>query len=98
MPKWFTAVPALRLIERGVLSPAAPIGTYVPTLSKAYAAVPLEHLLANDGGIPDRVSEAINDEPSLCGSRAGSAEMLARFVDGPLAFVRSEKFDYSFFN
>jgi D-alanyl-D-alanine carboxypeptidase len=96
--KWFTAVAVLRLVQRGVLDLTVPIGNYLPTLGPAYAAVPLQHLLANNSGIPDRVSQAIKDEPSLRESRAGSAEMLARFGDGPLAYAPGEKFDYAFFN
>jgi len=96
--KWFTAVATLRLVERGRMSLAAPMRTYLPSLTGPYGAVPLEHLLSNDSGIPDRVTQAIKDDPSLRDSTAGSAAMVARFGDGPLAFPTGEKFDYSFFN
>ncbi|GAA4040171.1 serine hydrolase domain-containing protein [Sphingomonas rosea] len=96
--KWFTALAVLRLVERGQMRLAAPIGSYLPTLGAAYAAVPLEHILANDSGIPDRVTQAIGKEPALRTSREGSAAMVARFGDGPLAFQPGAKFDYAFFN
>ncbi|GLR47004.1 serine hydrolase domain-containing protein [Sphingomonas astaxanthinifaciens] len=96
--KWFTALAVLRLVDRGRMALSAPIGTYLPTLDAAYAAVPLEHLLANDSGIPDRVTQAIKDDPALRDSRDGSAAMVTRFGDGPLAFSPGARFDYSFFN
>lgn len=96
--KWLTAIAVLRLVERGCMNLADPIGRYLPTLGKEYGAVPFEHVLANDSGIPDRATQAIKDDPGLRLSTAGSATLVDRFGNGPLAFQPGAKFDYSFFN
>lgn len=96
--KWFTAVAALGLVELGKFRLEAPMRTYLPELTGAYGAVPLVYLLSNSSGIPDRITQAIGTEPSLRESLAGSAEIVLRFRQGPLAFEPGERFDYSFFN
>ncbi|GAA4018104.1 serine hydrolase domain-containing protein [Sphingomonas swuensis] len=96
--KWFTAVALLRMVDQGRMALGAPIRTHLPVLGGPYGSVSVEHLLANDSGIPDRVTQAIKDEPQLRTSRAGSAEMVARFAEGDLAFAPGGRFDYSFFN
>lgn len=96
--KWLTAIAVLRLVERQRMKLADPIGFYLPSLGKEYGAVSVEHLLANNSGIPDRVTQAIKDDPGLRSSTAGSAAMIERFGNGPLAFQPGAKFDYSFFN
>lgn len=96
--KWLTAIAVLRLVQRGRMNLAAPIGRYLPALGRDYGAVPVQHLLANDSGIPDRVSQAIANDPDLRNSTAGSAAIVSRFGDGPLAFPTGGKFDYAFYN
>lgn len=96
--KWLTAIAVLRLVERRQMALAAPIGRYLPELGSEFAAVPLEHLLANNSGIPDLIAAAVKAEPGLRDSRAGSAEMVRRFSSGALAFPPGARFDYSFFN
>lgn len=96
--KWFTALAVMRLVGRGQMRLEAPLRTYLPSLTGPYGDVSLEHLLANDSGIPDRVTQAIGSDPELRNSVEGSAAMVSRFGDGPLAFRPGERFDYSFFN
>ena len=60
--------------------------------------MPLEHLLTNNSGILDRLSQAITAHPGLPSSTAGSAAMISRFGSGRLAFETGAKFDYAFFD
>ncbi|CAN5181966.1 hypothetical protein BH09PSE6_BH09PSE6_09400 [soil metagenome] len=96
--KWFTTVAVLRLVDAGVLDLDQPIATWLPSLSKPAADVPLRALLSNTSGIPDRVTAAARTDPSLRQSSASALDIAERFGAGELAFAPGSRFDYSAFN
>lgn len=93
LTKQFTAVALMQLAERGALKLDAPIGDFVPGLSKPIAAVTLHQLATHTSGILNYTRDA-----SLMRDQAAKhppAEVIASFNDRPLAFTPGSKFEYS---
>jgi CubicO group peptidase (beta-lactamase class C family) len=97
--KWLTSVAVLRLVEQGSLALDDPITGYLPTFrADTGSRVHLSHLLSNTSGIPDLLSRQIAAEPQLRTSAATSAEIVARFGNGDLAFTPGAGWDYAALN
>lgn len=97
--KWLTSVAVLRLVEQGRLDLDAPIARYLPDFrAETGARLKLRHLLSNTSGIPDLLSRQLKTEPELRFSTATSAEIVARFGHGDLAFAPGEGWDYAALN
>lgn len=97
--KWLTTVAVLRLVDTGTLSLDATVADLLPkTRHDTGEQVKLAHLLSNTSGIPDLLTRALNDQPSLRTSRDSAAAMVARFGGGDLTFQPGTGFDYTVLN
>ena len=90
--KHFTAVAALRLVERGALTLDAPITTQLPELT-GFDGTTLRHLLNNTGGVPnhDRFQRfaAARDAP------IADSELLAMINGAGPRFPAGTRYEYS---
>ncbi|CAN5220223.1 hypothetical protein BH10PSE17_BH10PSE17_21320 [soil metagenome] len=96
--KWLTTVAVLRVVDADMLALDRSISTWLPALARPAGDVPLRSLLSNTSGIPDRVSAAARDDPSLRRSRASALEIAEQVAAGELIFAPGSQFDYSAFN
>ncbi|MFD1787904.1 serine hydrolase domain-containing protein [Sphingomonas floccifaciens] len=97
--KWLTSVAALRLVEMGRLRLDASIATYLPQFrADTGNRVLVHHLLSNTSGIPDLLSRQLASEPDLRTSTAATADIVARFGGGDLAFQPGDGWDYAALN
>ncbi len=91
--KAFTAVLVLQLEQQGRLRLTDGICDYLAECPAGWEAITLEYLLLHRSGIFN-----FTDLPGLDGLRATPQtreQLLARFIDQPLAFSAGERFDYS---
>ncbi len=86
--KSFAGVAVMQLVEAGVLALDAPIGTYLPDLPPAWAAIPLHQLLSHQSGLPDMV-----DDEGVIG--ASEAEAWAAVMAKPLEAPVGSRFAYN---
>src|ERR1044071_594990 len=91
--KQFTAASILLLEERGKLSTADPVKTYIPDAPAAWDKITIFHLLTHTSGIPNFTS--FPDYAKLEPFPATAAELVARFRDKPLEFQPGERWNYS---
>lgn len=92
--KQFTAAAILQLQERGKLSVADSITTYVPGAPAAWQRITIHHLLTHTSGIPSFTDETGLEAPAR--SRVGTPlDFVAHFRDRPLEFTPGAEFHYS---
>ncbi|MBP0005778.1 MAG: serine hydrolase [Cyanobacteria bacterium SBC] len=89
--KQFTAAAILQLQDRGLLNVQMPVVTYLPDYPNE--GVTLHHLLTHTAGIPNLTS--FPDYPEWMRLPTTLNDLIARFVDLPLAFEPGEQFSYS---
>lgn len=83
--KMFTGVAVAQLVERGLLSFDAPVGTYLPQFPNARIAreVTIHHLLTHTSGVPDLPDAMFNAPPAqLSGYLPFFAEAKLEFEPG----------------
>jgi CubicO group peptidase (beta-lactamase class C family) len=97
--KWFTAIVALKLVERGHLDLDAPIGRYLDSYPAEIGnRVSVAAVLSNTSGIKDRLPTELINAPSVAASPMTAAEAVHAYAEGPLTFKPGSKFDYSHTN
>ena len=106
--KYFAAVAAFGMAERGLVDLDAPISTYLRDYREDTGAqVTLAHLLSNSSGIPNALSPVVNGLPAELRAHPGTtlaslgyadlslADGVARYCSGALRFAPGSAFDYS---
>lgn len=88
--KWMVGATIMTLVDQGLLSLEAPIGTYVPDLPADYAALRLDQLMSYTAGLPS-LREFIELRQPADISLTESAQRAART---PLANPPGAQFDY----
>lgn len=96
--KWVSAVTVLRLVDQGRLDLDAPIARQLPELPAENGAVTLRQLLSNRSGVPNGVSQALRQDPSVATLEIGPVAGAARFGAGPMAATPGTQWDYSVTN
>jgi CubicO group peptidase (beta-lactamase class C family) len=97
--KWLTSAAVLKLVEAGKLSLDASVASLLPDFrADTGAQVRLWHLLSNTSGIPNQFVPALKLDPSLETTVLPTADYLARFCHGDLAFAPGSRFDYAMTN
>ncbi len=97
--KWFTAVTALKLVERDKLSLDAPITAVLRDYrADTGAKVTLRHLLSNTSGIPSMFLPAAKLDPAVLEREVSAAEGVKLYASADLAFEPGSKFDYAMTN
>lgn len=92
--KVFTEVAIGQLVDRGRIRLDAPIGTYLPDLPPALAAVTVEQLILHRSGISGDIM--LTPEMAATMQRARSArDLLPLVVNRPLAFAPGTQTQYS---
>jgi CubicO group peptidase (beta-lactamase class C family) len=91
--KQFVAAAILRLRERGTLELTDSICARLAPCPAAWQPITLKHLLTHTSGLPDYTN--LSDFPSLIGTPASTANLLARFRDLPLEFPPGDHWSYS---
>jgi CubicO group peptidase (beta-lactamase class C family) len=91
--KQFVAAAVLKLRDRGMLDLQDPVCIRVASCPAAWRPITLRHLLTHTSGLPDYTN--FSDFPSLIGTRASTADLLARFRDLPLEFAPGDHWSYS---
>lgn len=87
--KAFTGVAAMRLVERGKLDLAKPVGAYLDGLPEAWRAIPMVQLLTHMSGLPDIVRA-----PGERDLEVPAAEIWKWVEAQPMRFVPGERFEY----
>ncbi len=82
----------LLLQEDGKLRVADSVCAYVPDCPAAWQPVTIEQLLLHSSGIPDYTN--FDDFPSLIGTPATTAELVARFKSKSLEFTPGSRWSY----
>ena len=97
--KYLASIIAFRLDERGTVALDEPIGRWIGNDAAGEAAnVTLAQLLSHRSGIPNRVIEAYQADPSIVNASISMDEAIERFVQGDLDFAPGEAYDYSHSN
>lgn len=97
--KFFTAIIALRLVDKHQLDLDAPIARYLDGLPKETGeVVTMRHLLSNASGIPDGATAALRLDSSLRQSSINAHDAYLKWAQAPLAFKPGEGWDYSVTN
>mgnify|MGYP001216230039 CR=1 FL=1 len=87
--KPFTAIVALRLARRGVVSlGATPLGRWLPWVPEPYRAVTLQHLLSHTSGVVRDVRRSNDDDPD-------PVEYRHRVERSQPSFAAGSRFEYS---
>lgn len=92
--KVFTQVALARLIDQGRIRMDAPIGTYLPELPPAFAAITVEQLVHHRGG----VAHGLRLDPqsvAIMRSAHSAHDLLPLVVNEPLAFPPGSQTQYS---
>lgn len=97
--KWLTTATVLRLVEMGQLRLDAPLASYLPTFNPDTGAkVTLRHLLSNSSGIPNLFASVVKADRAILSRDMSTAQAVAMFCQGALAFAPGSKFDYALTN
>ena len=91
--KQFTAMAVLLLQEEGKLRTGDSVCLHVPDCPAAWQPVTLEQLLLHSSGIPDYTN--FDEFPSVIGTPATTAALVARFRDLPLQFTPGSRWSYT---
>ncbi len=96
--KYFVAIAAFRLIEKGMLDLDAPIATYLPDYrADTGARITLRSLLSNQSGLPNDILDAFrraaNGEAETIDA-LDAGEAVREFTSGDLKFEPGARFDY----
>ncbi|MEE3626252.1 serine hydrolase domain-containing protein [Nitrospirillum sp. BR 11752] len=93
--KWLTTVTVLKLVERGLLDLDAPLTRSLPDYrADTGARLTLRRLLCNASGLPNLFIAQAKADPTLLQADLTTAQALARFCQGDLAFEPGARFDY----
>lgn len=92
--KVFTQVALGRLIDQGRIRLDAPIGTYLPDLPPALAAVTVEQLVRHRGGVAPALFMTPQSVAVLQSARS-ARDLLPLVVNEPLAFPPGSQMQYS---
>ncbi|HSI50306.1 MAG TPA: serine hydrolase domain-containing protein [Ideonella sp.] len=99
MSKWVAAIVVMRLVDRGLLSLAAPITRYLPDYrADTGARLTLRHLMSHSSGVPNGIGAARKADPSVVSQVLPQAEAVRRYASGDLAFAPGTQWDYSHSN
>src|SRR5579872_5293838 len=93
LTKQFTAASILLLQQRGKLSVADPVKTYLPDAPAAWDRVTIFHVLTHTAGIPSFTG--FSDYAALEPFPTTPEKLVARFRDKPLEFEPGTKWNYS---
>ena len=91
--KQFVAAAVVRLRDRGALALSDSICAHLASCPVAWQPITLKHLLTHTSGLPDYTNLA--DFPSLIGTPATTAQLLARVRNLPLEFAPGDHWKYS---
>lgn len=92
--KIFTQVAIGQLVDRGRIALDAPIGTYLPELPPALAAVTVEQLIQHRSGIAGNIMFTPEVRARMLSARS-ARDLLPLVVDQPLAFPPGTQTQYS---
>jgi CubicO group peptidase (beta-lactamase class C family) len=84
--KAFTGVAAMRLVEKGSLDLAQPVGSYLAGLPTAWQSVTIRQLLSHMSGLPD-----VMRAPTV---ETDAAAAWAWIVQQPIVFPPGQRFNY----